>query len=327
MKNTASKSKLGFAGSIAAMAVACMAEAAFAQEADVVLPAGDGIAQPESGTIIVTGSRIRRRDLESSSPVTVVSSREFELSGAVNVEQVINTLPQVVPGATAFSNNPGAGVATLDLRGLGNQRTLVLVNDKRYVFFDPTQTVDLNTIPQFLIESVDVVTGGASAVYGSDAIAGVVNFRLRKDLQGVMVGGQYAITEEGDGQRWNINAALGTEIGAGDGHVTIYGDYFKRSSIFQADRPFSRQVLNENPDDTALVPGGSATVPGGRFVIPGSVVVPGGNGLPSVTLTRGLGNFASANGAIYTAPGQSRPYVSPDDAYSRRRTRGHRWRR
>lgn len=308
--------RLAATGSIAVLALALLSGPALAQDVEVEVGSEDEATQSSGQAIVVTGSRIRRRDLDSPSPLTVVSSREFELSGAVNVEQVINTLPQVVPGATAFSNNPGGGVATLDLRGLGNQRTLVLVNDKRYIFFDPTQTVDLNTIPQFLIESVDVVTGGASAVYGSDAIAGVVSFRLRRDLQGLLTGGQYAITERGDGQRWNVNAALGTGIGDGDGHITIYGDYFRRSSISQADRSFSWQVLNENADDTGFVPGGSATVPGGRFVIPGQVVVPAGNGLPSVTLARGAGNFATANGALFTAPGQSRPYVSPDDAYN-----------
>lgn len=286
---------------------------AFAQSSEIAAGA-DAVNEPEA--IIVTGSRIARRELDSSSPMAVVSSEEFQLSGAVNVEQMINTLPQVMPGATAFSNNPGAGVATLDLRGLGNQRTLVLVNGRRYIFFDPTQTVDLNNIPQFLIDSVDVVTGGASAVYGSDAVAGVVNFRLRNDLQGLTLGTQYAITERGDGSRWTVNAALGSEILDGAGHITLFGEYFNRKAISQASRSFSRQVLVENGDDSLLIPGGSATVPGGRYAIPGSIVVPAGNGLGAVTLNRGVGNFATANGALYTAPGASRPYLDPSDAYN-----------
>lgn len=315
MNNTMPRISFAMAASAIALGAALCTTPALAQTTDAAIP-DETIAGETDDAIVVTGTRIRRRDLDSSSPTTVVSSEDFALTGAVNVEQVINTLPQVVPGVTAFSNNPGAGVATLDLRGLGNQRTLVLVNDRRFIFFDPTQTVDLNTVPQFLIESVDVVTGGASAVYGSDAIAGVVNFRLRDDLQGLIVGGQYALTDRGDGARWNVNVALGTEIGDGDGNITIYGDYFRRASIFQSDRSFSRQVLVENASDTALIPGGSATVPGGRFAVPGSIVVPGGNGLGSVTLARGVGNFATANGALYTAPGQSRPYINPDDAYN-----------
>lgn len=294
---------LAMAASLAAQPAAAQTEA-------------DEAADAATDTIVVTGSRIAQRKFDTASPVAVVGSEEFKLSGAVNVEQVINTLPQVVPGATAFSNNPGGGVATLDLRGLGNQRTLVLVNGRRYIFFDPTQTVDLNNIPQFLIDGVDVVTGGASAVYGSDAVAGVVNFRLRNDLQGLEIGTQYAITGEGDGARWSVNAALGSEILDGKGHITLYGDYFNRKAISQAARSFSRQVMVENPTDTGLVPGGSATVPGGRYAVAGSVVVPGGNGLGSVTLNRGVGNFAAANGAIYTAPGVSRAYVDPSDAYN-----------
>jgi len=294
-----------------AMATALVATPAAAQ-AD-----GDaGEAETAGDTIVVTGSRIAQRKFDTASPVAVVGSEEFKLSGAVNVEQVINTLPQVVPGATAFSNNPGNGVATLDLRGLGNQRTLVLVNGRRYIFFDATQTVDLNNVPQFLIEGVDVVTGGASAVYGSDAVAGVVNFRLRNDLQGLELGTQYAITGRGDGARWSVNAALGSDILDGKGHITLYGDYFNRKAISQAARGFSRQVMVENSTDTGLIPGGSATVPGGRYAIAGSVVVPAGGGLGSVTLDRGVGNFATANGAIYTAPGVSRPYVDPSDAYN-----------
>lgn len=137
--------------------------------------------------IVVTGSRIARRDLDTPAPLAVVTGNEFKLSGAVNVESVLNQLPQVVPSTTAFSNNPGGGVALLNLRGLGSQRTLVLVNGRRYMFYDVTQRTDLNTIPQFLIQGVDVVTGGASAVYGSDAIAGVANFRLRNDVKGLDV--------------------------------------------------------------------------------------------------------------------------------------------
>jgi iron complex outermembrane recepter protein len=314
-KSECSRSLWVRAASRLALAAALWPAAAFAQDEASPQPAEDSVAS-ESEAIVVTGSRIARRDLESSSPMAVVSSDEFQLSGAVNVEQVINALPQVVPGVTAFSNNPGAGVATLDLRGLGNQRTLVLVNGRRYIFFDPTQTVDLNNVPQFLIEGVDVVTGGASAVYGSDAVAGVVNFRLRNDLQGLTIGTQYALTGRGDGGRFNVNVALGSDILDGAGHITLFGEYFQRRSISQADRSFSRQVLVENSTDTGLIPGGSATVPGGRFAIAGTVVVPAGNGLGSVTLNRGAGNFGTTNGALFTAPGVSRPYVDPSDAYN-----------
>ncbi len=231
---------------------------------DVVPPAQTADEQEltDEGSIVVTGSRIARRNLESSAPVAVIGSEEFALSGTVNVEQVINTLPQVIPGTTSFSNNPGGGVSTLNLRGLGSPRTLVLVNDRRWMFYDTSQVVDLNTIPAFLIEAVDVVTGGASAVYGSDALAGVVNFRLREDLVGVEVGGQYGITERGDGARYEAHIAIGTSLGD-RGSATVFGEYYNRNSIFQGQRDFSFEALGENSlvNPTALIPSGSSTTP------------------------------------------------------------------
>jgi outer membrane receptor protein involved in Fe transport len=258
-----------------------VATPAWAQPADedvqenAVQVSQDDDAGEGTESITVTGSRIQRRDLTSSSPLTVVQDEEFKLSGSVNVEQVINTLPQVIPGTTSFSNNPGGGFATLDLRGLGSTRTLVLVNGRRYVFFDVSQRVDLNTIPAFLLDSVDVVTGGASAVYGSDALSGVVNFRLKQDLNGVEAGASMAITEQGDGARFNTYLALGADFADGRGNVTVFGEYFKRKSIFQGDRSFSRIALNDGA--TGLVPGGSATTPQGRFAVPATSAVPGLN--------------------------------------------------
>ena len=216
-------------------------------------------------TITVTGSRIQRRDLTSTSPLSVVQDEEFTLSGATNVEQVINTLPQVVPGSTGFNNNPGGGVATLQLRGLGSTRTLVLVNGRRWLYYDTNQITDLNTIPQFLIDSVDVVTGGASAVYGSDALAGVVNFRLQTDIEGLQAGASYGITEEGDGARYGAHIAVGSQFADGRGGVTAFAEYYNRGTIFQGDRAFSRFSLQENAAGTAFEPGGSSTTETTRF--------------------------------------------------------------
>ena len=261
----------------------------------------------ESDSIVVTGSRIRRNDLTTAAPLTVVNDEEFKLTGSVNVENVINALPQVVPGTTAFSNNPGGGVATLNLRNLGSQRTLVLVNGRRYKFFDTSQVVDLNTIPQFLIDGVDVVTGGASAVYGSDAIAGVVNFRLRNDLVGVEAGGQYQITERGDGRRYDAHLALGTDFADGKGHVTVYGEYYNRASIFQDARSFSRTPFGDSAN--GLIFNGNATPPRGRIATAATQLVAAGNGLAAVTLNRGAGtNYGSALGATFNAPGLSSIY-------------------
>lgn len=256
----------------------------------------------DGGEVVVTGSRIASRTLQTAAPVAVVGQEEFKLSGSVNVESVINTLPQVIPGSTAFSNNPGGGVSTLNLRNLGSQRTLVLVNGRRWVSYDTSQVVDLNTIPSFLLEGIDVVTGGASAVYGSDAVAGVVNFRLRNNLNGILAGGQYGITERGDGRRYEAYVAIGGDLGD-RGHATVYGEYYNRDSIFQGARDFSRNALGENGDSTALIPAGSSTTPFGRFTSTYSAA-----NCPA-------GNVFCSPGAYFTAPGVSRQRT-PTDLYN-----------
>ena len=257
----------------------------------------------DDGLIVVTGSRIARRDLETAAPVAVVNSEEFELSGAVNVENVINTLPQVVPGTTSFSNNPGDGTATLNLRGLGAARTLVLVNGRRWMFYNTAQVVDLNTIPQFLLESVDVVTGGASAVYGSDAIAGVVNFRL-KDVQGVEVGGQYSITERGDGTRYEVHGAIGSEFADGRGNATVYAEYYNRDSIFQGDREFSNFALGGETDGAQLQQFGSSTLPSGVLRYLGGAQ--GNTGLPAGTEFGPAGASGFGTGVVFDEPANFR---------------------
>lgn len=281
----------------------------------------------DRGEITVTGSRIQRPDLTSTSPIAVVAQEEFRLSGATNVEQVLNTLPQVVPGVTGFSNNPGNGAVTLNLRNLGATRTLVLVNGRRYMFYDTNQIVDLNTIPQFMIEGVDVVTGGASAVYGSDAVAGVVNFRLRNDLNGVLLGGQYSITERGDGARYDANFAIGTQFADNRGNVTAYANYTRRRPIFQGARDFSRFAAG----DGCIVPGSTDPRTGigrnagfGTFNASTCVprggelgLVPGGSPSTPIATLPGLTSTAAPGGLIFNPTGGgTRAFVDPDDLYN-----------
>jgi len=166
----------------AAVGLCQIAQPAFAQEQKSAAP------PIETQEVIVTGSRIARPDLSSPSPITVVSQDFFRQKGTVNVEEVLNQLPQVVPGLGAQVNNGGDGTATVDLRGLGPTRTLALVNGRRFVPATNTGRIDLNAIPSQLIERIDVVTGGASAVYGSDAVAGVVNFVLKDNFEGIELG-------------------------------------------------------------------------------------------------------------------------------------------
>ncbi|EAQ29223.1 hypothetical protein NAP1_00585 [Erythrobacter sp. NAP1] len=250
--------------------------------------------------IVVTGSRIQQRNVETAAPVAVVDAEEFQLTGDVNVENVINALPQVIPGTTGNSNNPGNGTASLDLRGLGETRTLVLVNGRRWVSFDTAQVVDLNTIPNFLIESVEVVTGGASAVYGSDAMTGVVNFNLKK-VEGVEMGGQYAITEEGDGRRYQLYGAIGTSFDDGRGNATVYAEYTNRGDIFQGDRDFSFFALGGETFGVNLLQFGSSTVPQGRINTPGTTIINAAGD------TAPLGAGLVIDDGIFDTPGSPRP--------------------
>ncbi|HET9509716.1 MAG TPA: TonB-dependent receptor plug domain-containing protein, partial [Sphingomonas sp.] len=242
------------------------------------LPAAAQTVEPsvqnDSGTpaqdVVVTGSRIARPDLESAAPVAVVGADEIALqAGAQNIENVLNDLPQVTATTTATSNNPGGGVATVNLRALGASRTLVLVDGKRYVSYDVTQIVDLNTIPSALVERVDVVTGGRSAVYGSDAIAGVVNFITKRNFSGFELNSNYDITERGDGQSWDVNGTIGANFDDNRGNVTAHVGYLTRRGTFAGARSFGNLALtNTNVNGVpTLINAGSPSVPQTRILL------------------------------------------------------------
>jgi len=204
---------------------------------------GTEAAADSDDAIVVTGSRIARPDLEGPSPVTTVSAENIELTGTVTVETLLNELPQLIPGNTRTSNNQGGeDFSTLDLRGLGPQRTLILVDGERVPASSTTGVVDIGTIPAGLIERVDVVTGGASAVYGSDAMAGVVNFVLKDNFEGLELSSQYGITEQGDGATFNVQGLLGGNFGDDRGNLTFFASYFTRESVGQGDRDVTRDA-------------------------------------------------------------------------------------
>lgn len=239
-----------------------LATPAFAQTS----AADDGAT---SDTIVVTGSRIARPDLQQASPIAIVSAQELKLSGKVNVESIINDLPQLIPSTTAASNNPGGGVSTADLRGLGANRTLVLVDGRRYISYDSNQIVDLNTVPAGLIDHVEVVSGGRSAVYGSDAIAGVINFVTKRDFSGVEANANYRINQAGDGGTFNTNLLMGGNFADGRGNATFYIDYTKRDAVQQSARSYTKQAYTDDGDG-GLAAGGSGSIPGTRFALAGT---------------------------------------------------------
>ena len=196
--------------------------------------------------ILITGSRIVRRDLEAPSPILTVDVSAFEQSSAIALETVLNQYPQFNPGATQFTagqNQPTAdtspGASTLNMRGLGAGRSLVLVDGRRAQPMNAALAVDINTIPSAMIESVEVISGGAAATYGPDALAGVVNFKLRTDFQGIKMNYQTGITDAGDGEESRADVLIGGNFEGGRGNAVFsigYGG--TREAALQENRDF-----------------------------------------------------------------------------------------
>jgi outer membrane receptor protein involved in Fe transport len=226
-------------------------------------------AQEQVETVVVTGSRIPQVGLYSSSPVTAVNNQEIKYEGTTNVETLLNNLPGVFADFTETASNGATGQATVDLRGLGAARTLVLVDGTRLMPSDPANPVaDLNQVPASLVDHVEVQTGGASAVYGSDALAGVVNFIMRKDFEGVEVDAQYSVNNAGNGDStleglqksagfpiaphdwWggattDSTLIIGTNTADGKGNVTAYVGYRNIQAVLEAKRDFSACSISD----------------------------------------------------------------------------------
>jgi iron complex outermembrane recepter protein len=266
--------------------------------------------------IVVTGSRIATRALTAPNPISQVSSEEFSLTSSATAENLLNTLPQVVPGESGFTNNESSGVATINLRGLGEQRNLVLVNGRRYIFFDARQVTDLNTVPTALVDRVELITGGSSAVYGSDAVSGVVNFILRDDFEGVEATAQYDITGEGDAAKANLDLILGANLAEDRGNVTLYVNYFNREPTLADARARSQCFLEDVTvnGQPALACGGSAGIPNGRFA---SAALVSANPQVAAALA-GLGlTGIDANGFKFDATGtQVSRFIVPGDRFN-----------
>jgi len=227
---------------VAAFGTAAISTPALAQDQDDAVE----VAQAEAPAIIVTGSRIRQPELESTVPVTNFGADQIYKRSTPNVGEALNELPAL--RSTYAQSNPGLGIGVaglnlLDLRGLGIQRTLVLVNGRRHVASDIQATasaVDINTIPTALVERVDIVTGGNSAVYGSDAIAGVVNFVLKEDYQGVELRGGIGTPEYSAGTNYYISGVAGTNFADGRGNIAGSLEYSRQGRVFASDVPWRR---------------------------------------------------------------------------------------
>lgn len=261
----------------------------------------------------VTGSLIRAgtRGEASFSPLATVDAAQITAAGQVSLDSALGRMPQFaaaqgqsevgdVQGATGFQG----GQSYADLRGLGAERTLVLVDGQRLVPTSPSGAVDLNLIPMALIESVDVMTGGASATYGSDAMAGVVNFRLRQHFQGLQVSVQHGASTHGDGSENSASVLLGGNFADGKGNVVIDLEYHKRDGITGADRSFFSDPVNF-PRAVPRAPEGifSTAELGGN--IPVSTINSILAGYPGTTPIAGTGNYdgfvgLNSDGTLFT---------------------------
>ncbi|MEG3165997.1 TonB-dependent receptor [Sphingomonas sp. PB2P19] len=232
-------------------------------------PASADGQEEEGGTIVITGSRIRRPNLESAVPITSIAGDVIFQRGNNNVGETLNDLPQL--RSTFSQQNPGlgigiAGLNLLDLRGLGTSRTLVLVNGRRHVPADILNNAvspDVNSIPSDLIERIDIVTGAQSSVYGSDAVAGVVNFVLRRDFNGAQIRGQAGVAGAGFGGNQYVSAMIGKSFLDDRANITLHGEYSHTERVFASDIPALRRQdgLGVVDVDTAGLANGSDGFP------------------------------------------------------------------
>src|SRR3569623_489544 len=189
-----------------------------------MLAAGVALSAPAFAqgveSVVVTGSRLPST-FDAPTPVTVMDQTQIKLSGLVNIEDTLNETPQFrgSQGDGKFANGQASGGATLNLRGLGAQRNLVLVNGRRYTIQGPDQTTDVNTIPIALIERTEIVTGGSSAVYGSDAITGVVNFIMRQDFQGIEAQSHIDFDSTSNTPTWSVDLTAGAYFALEKGNI------------------------------------------------------------------------------------------------------------
>src|SRR3954452_298515 len=265
------------------------------QEGQTAVPStnAQGSTVKSSQDIVITGTRIPQPNLTSASPVTVLSAQEIKLQGTTRTEDLINSLPQSFAAQGSNVANGATGTATVNLRGLGPSRTLVLINGRRLMPGDPTQPVaDINFIPSSVIKRVDVLTGGASSVYGADAVAGVVNFIMDTNYRGLRIDGQASTfmhdnraganvlnpnAEIGfspprglstNGGAQDVSAAFGAGFDDNRGSIMAYATYRHRHAVLQGSRDYSFCAFGANPAYTAagsdFYCGGSSTSAEGR---------------------------------------------------------------
>lgn len=269
---------------------------------------GDGGGQD----VIVTGSRIARPNLVSPNPVTQLNTQDIEQTGLQSVGELLNQLPQTANGQTAENNNRyvnGAGLQAINLRGLGAYRTLTLVDGRRHIGSlsgvnnsGGTGEVDTGVIAPLLIDHIDVVTGGSSAAYGADAVAGVVNFILKKNYQGAEVTVQQGQATEGGKSTFNVDAIVGANFADNRGNITVTADFQNQADIRSSERP---NTLNDTqyypnpaggPPDNITFEGIRSSRNAANFAPTIATSLPGHPALSQVLLPSGTGLTAFNRG-------------------------------
>jgi outer membrane receptor protein involved in Fe transport len=288
--------------SLGAVAAVGVAGTAFAQNA---APSQNDQKQPQTlQTIVVTGSHIRRVDLETSNPVVAVTAQQIAQTGKLTLGDVVQQLPVITGGVEnpRVNNGGGSGQTLVGLRGLGASRTLVLVDGQRVI------SSDLNSIPAAAVERIEVLTDGASSVYGSDAIGGVINIILKTNYQGAQFQLNYGISDHDDGERKGASFVFGQT--SDKGSIMMGVDYSKFDSILQSARKFSKDALSLTATNTD---GSSVAVPGS-----GTIALVGGSsyaartrvGVPDAVNPTGAGCTLSLNPSAWT---NTDARVSPND--------------
>ncbi len=272
--------------------------------------------------IIVTGSRVRRKDLTTPAPITVINKEQVTASGKVSIGDFLQTIPEQGNAVNTSVNNGSAGDGStrVSLRGLGTARTLVLLNGRRFVAGGPgaNASVDLSSIPPGALERIEVLKDGASAVYGSDAIGGVINLITRKRMNGVEASGYAGTSTHGDGSTYDLNVLAGT---SGErGNLLFSGGYFNQQTVFAGDRDFAnvpRAFTTTGAGAISGKPGeftqGSGTVPQGTVVIPFAqrgMPRPNPGSDPKIAFYNTMvTTFPTVNNFIWRAPNDPRPKV------------------
>ena len=307
-----------------ALGLALISAPSFAQDAE------DGAEEANDKPIVVTGSLVKRPNEDSAAPVTVVGGDDFKGQGATKIEDLMNSLPQVIATQSSGVSNGADGTATIDLRGLGVSRTLVLIDGKRLMpgGIGGGAGADLNFIPSALISSVELLTGGASSTYGADAVAGVVNFKMNREFQGVRLDGQYSMYQHNNnneirstvnkrfsapegstinGGAYDVTLAIGSSLADDRGNIVAYAGLRHETAVTQDKYDYSICTLNPSGLNTGGVTDFAC----------------GGSGTPAATR---IGGISAANAALagipaagsYTLTGTSGliPYVALRDGFN-----------